>query len=137
LDCYDEWFSDFYRPSRSVTSEGSITWYGKCLSWAGRSHTITNISLLPSILLPYRIYPLWDQALRVSSSGFLAFSLVGLLIFSSGGLPIFSSVGLPIFSSVPFYRSHILWNRVLSGSRLPYSNNRFCIEWLNYRLRSD
>jgi hypothetical protein len=109
LDCYGGWFSGSYRPSRSVTSEGSITWCGKCLSWAERSHTITNVSLPPSILLPYRIYHLWDQALRVSSSGFLAFSSVGL--------PISSSVGRPIFSSMPFYRSHILCNRVLSGSR--------------------
>jgi hypothetical protein len=27
------------------------------------------------------------------------------------------------YSSMPYYRSHILWNRVLSGSRLPYSNS--------------
>jgi hypothetical protein len=65
LDCYGGWFSDSYRPSRSVTSEGSITWCGKCLSWAERSHTITNVSLPPPILLPYRIYCLWDQLIRI------------------------------------------------------------------------
>jgi hypothetical protein len=122
LDYYSEWFSGSYRSSRSITSEGSIIWCDKYLSWAGRSHIITNISLSPSILLPYRIYPLWDQTLRVSSSGFLIFSSVRLPIYSSIGLPIFSWVGLPIFSSMPFYRNHILWNRIFSGLKLPYSN---------------